>query len=204
VSWCPGRAMAGLVLTEAGDEVNFDVLFHNMVKLLASKSEMKDENGNAKFADLCEFLCAEFPGADERAEFSKKLQELDRKCCDILGAEVAACSFTTVVPAPPAGSQPVGQPPSMHWVHLWQLGFAEESAVRGLKLSMYISKRRGWMWCASCAAASGTSLFSNSGAPSSCDVLSILERNVKGDGNATEKYPLQLLFEFLGLGLKLQ
>ena len=47
-------------------------------------------------------------------------------------------------------------------------------------------------------------MFSNSGAPNSCDVLSILERNVKGDGNATEKYPLQVLFEFLGLGLKLQ
>ena len=134
-SWCPG-IMAGLVLTQAGDEVNFDALFHNMLTLLAAKAEVKDENGNAKFADLCEFLCAEFPGTDERAQFSQKLQELDRKCCSILGAEAAAASFTMVVPSPPAGPQPVGQPLSTHWVHLWQLGFAENSAVRGLKLSI--------------------------------------------------------------------
>jgi hypothetical protein len=149
VSWCPGR-MAGLVLTEAGDEVNFEALFHNMIKLLASKAEAKDENGNSKFADMCEFLCAEFPGADDRACFSQQLQELDRKCCSILGAEAAAATFTTVVPAAPAGPQPVGQQLPTHWVHLWQLGFAEESAVRGLKLNFYFSHRGMDVLCKLC------------------------------------------------------
>jgi hypothetical protein len=35
-------------------------------------------------------------------------------------------------------------------------------------------------------------------------VITILERNVKGDGNQTEKYPLQVLFEHMGQALKKQ
>lgn len=36
------------------------------------------------------------------------------------------------------------------------------------------------------------------GPPNTCDLLPILERNIRGNGNQTEKYPLQVLFCLLG------
>lgn len=55
------------------------------------------------------------------------------------------------------------------------------------------------VWQAKHAARLHWQNLQQAGAPNTCDVISILERNIKGDGNQTNKYPLQVLFELLGL-----
>lgn len=114
--------------------LDFETLFQGMVQHLALNAEAKDGDGNLKYADLCEFFCAEYPEAADRARFAAELQELDRKCCYILGAEICADTVTETVPAPPGAPRLVGQSLPVHRVRLWQLGFAEESAVRGVAL----------------------------------------------------------------------
>lgn len=115
----------------AAGQVDFDQLFQDMVRLVSEKAEAQNQQGLYQYADLCEFLCAEYPQPADRARFAQQLRELDQKCCQILGGEVAADAPTEIVPAVPASDSLVGQAVSQYRVRLWQLGFAEEAAVRG-------------------------------------------------------------------------
>ena len=122
----------GLPLTGTG-ELDFQALYTQMLKLVADMSEVKDASGNLKFADLCEFLAAEFPEPTHRDQFAKELQELEQSCCAILGHEVAADNPVRDVPAPPppASARAVGHTLCQYRLRLWDLGFVEEAAIRG-------------------------------------------------------------------------
>jgi len=139
------NSMAHLAAAPSGPPVDafgnldFDALYQSAMQMVAAKAEKKDTQGNFLFADLCEFLCAEFPDAASRQHFASQLQELEQRCLGLLGSEVASDTATQVVPvAPlPAHQRPVGAALPTHRLRLWQLGFAEDAAVRGAAPNLF-------------------------------------------------------------------
>lgn len=130
--WLMAAGVGNLTLDGTGN-IDFEALYQTAMQFVGGKAEKKDDQGTLLFADLCEFLCAEFPDAASRQHFAQQLQELEHRCCDLLGAEVAGDVPVATVPAPPppANMRPVGSVLPTYRMRLWQLGFAEEAAVRG-------------------------------------------------------------------------
>jgi hypothetical protein len=119
--------------------IDFDALFQRAMIKVGEKAEKKDGQGNLVYADLCEFLCAEFPDAQSRTDFAGQLQDLEKRCAHLLGMDVATDTPVLVVPEPPlpAALRPVGATLATHRLRLWQFGFAEEAAVRGAAPSSF-------------------------------------------------------------------
>lgn len=93
--------------------------------------DQKDDFDDAKFADVPDYLTARFITPESQLKHKHDLQELERKCAIILG-EVAAPIFQQSIPQQRAGTSVRllrGVKPLK--VRLHQMGFSENSAVKG-------------------------------------------------------------------------
>lgn len=122
--------------TMADGDVDWDAMYHEAVTFLANKLEAKGADGMPKFADACEMLVEEFLTPEKKDEFATSLMELNQACETAL--EQPARAGVTHVPAPPAPQhmRRVGEALPLYRVFLWQMGFSEDAAIKGLEPSL--------------------------------------------------------------------
>lgn len=124
------------------------------------------------------------------------MRALDLACEAALGADLIPDAPVSTVPARP-GRLAVGTSPPLLRLRLWQLGFGEAASMKGTwGLKWDNSLCDDALPCQQSCICLPCVL--HAGAPNNADLIPIMEQNIRAEGNQTELYPLQVLFELLG------